>query len=902
MMTAASAAAGRQSFLVVFDFDHTVVDCNTDEVVPQQLGCGDHLRSLMKAQPQMQWTKLVDTVVAPFTRAQIEGAVKKSVVMEEGMPEVFRFLQQQQQLGQQGDNPAASSQVEIAIASDANHVFIETAIAHHIPFARQGISQIHSNSFHDVTDGGEARRCRLTWYEPEGHNCTCCNMREHPNMCKSRIISRLLHTSRLIDPTVIFIGDGANDYCPVINVLRPRDYMFARRGFPIHRLLSNETEAGGCCKIGLWADARELLQNFQRAMSPAERLPTLVRFRDAGPHEFRNVTLLKRIPQVLERTLKDNDNYTSDTGRKLINALIKATHNNDVVAPLPGQATVPVWLQSFAMAPEYDHDIDSVERQKMEGGAIAPRWGQLPWLHGEIYFYNLIAQYLMLAEGSSSSSGGGDDKRAHAVTTERVPNIVTPYAICSPIGTHDCSLATHAMVSAKGATPLQSFDPSFLAQGGLKSVTGSVLLHDGRMNYNAIAVGDTVELPRTHFQSYRDFFTREKHEVLQSFLKVKICPMLACVPWEAGDGFVDVLLRWMLWGNSVDLSMFTLEQLQEKHQGAYVGAAGNDTTHIDALRAAEAASVSRQDDNIVGNQVDQVAQLVRRIVRSEPRDATTPRSIDIVMDNVGVECVADLIFALWVLQHHPSLRVTLHVKCMPYYVSDVTPPDFAFLVDQLERCAEREPEMSKFLLRFVQLIREAFSNGRLRIDADQVWIQPCEYRELPPRVCNTFFYTQRLLSAEELQQPPQQQQQQQQQGRASCPFTRCRRFKALSALVIFKGDLNFRRLVGDRHWDARAFMTTLSPAERASPSVTTTLLADTPSAQWEEAPSFERIVSAFWPVHIVPVCAIRTVKSEGAVGVAAARQDVLDRANPDWKTSGKCGTILLAASDASQHE
>lgn len=916
-MTTHSATIGCQSFLVVFDFDNTIVDCNTDIVVPEFLNRDKFRRLLSEAKNEVQWTKLVDMAVAAFSREQLEDAVTKSVTMDEDMPDVFRFLIQTRQ--QQEEEPYASASntapapIEIAVASDANILFIEKSIQHHIPFARHAISSIHSNSFQDVADNTEGRRCRVSWYETEGHDCTCCN-RKCPNMCKSRILARLLHTTRLVDPTIIFVGDGANDFCPVLNLLRPRDYMLARRGFPIHKLLSDKHDVvGGCCKIRLWSNAKELLHIFQHLMSPAECLPTLARFRDVGPLEFRSVTLLQRMPQVLTRTLQSNEGVITAAARQLISDLVEATRNNAAVAPLPGQKTLPPWLQGYASVLEFDaRDVPTPpSQQRNEHTAlVAPRWGQLPWLHGEIYFYHLLAQYLLLEEGS-----GGDDMRAP--TTKWAPNFVTPYATCTPIATRDCSIAMDAVVTANGATAHQSFNPSFLARDGSTFAADGILVEGGAKNYRDIAACDSTVPLHGYFQPYRDFFFSEKREVLHQFMKIKICPMLACIPWEADDTFVGVLLRWMLWGNGVDLSMFTLEQLQRSHNvgqegnlnldGAFSGSANRSNPILDldvsALRAAEFRAVMGQDGFILGNQVDDVAQLVCRIVREEPKDSATSRSINIVMDNVGVECVADLIFALWVFHHHPSLRVTLHVKSMPYYVSDVTPPDVTFLLEELEKYAQPGVSSAMALLSFVRLVREALNSGRLRLDADVVWTQPCEYRELPPRVCNTFFYTRRVLSEGELQQ---QQQPQQESSSFSYPYAAHERHTARSLLVIFKGDLNFRRLIGDRHWDRRAFLSTLSPEQRDALAMSNLLFANTPhlgnrrhdekqKTKEDETIGFYKIVSAFWPVHVVPVCAIRTIKSELTVGVTAAVQNALDRSDSAWTKSGKYGVILLAA-------
>lgn len=884
---------GRQSFLVVFDFDHTVVDCNSDDAVPQCLGREKFREELLRSEEgKIQWTNVCDAVVAPFTKQQLEDAVIEGIEMDKDMPDVFRFLAQGHARvvsGEGGGN--FFPDVEIAFASDANHLFIEATIDHHLSFARGSISQIHSNPFHEVNNGvGEGdRKCRVTWYEPTGHDCRSCADRDHPNMCKSLIIARLLHSTRLIDPTVIFVGDGENDYCPVLNALRPRDCILARRNFSIHKALADPSYTSGCCRVGLWENAKEMLSCLKQLMSPGLRLPTLVRFKDVGPHEFRAVTLSTRMPQVLSRTLADNAAEVSPEGRRLMDMLIEDTKQNGPVPSLPGQSVVSPWLQAYASTVEFDHAAHQIGEHSK--APAVPRWGQLPWLQGEIYFYNVFAQYMLL--GKANPPSVSEDK------STLMPNLVTPYATCTPLKAQGSGASSVAEIQASGSTPLQFFNPARLAwnskqNGELLSVGDSVVLRDKSKSYYEIMGGDSLVKRHDHFQSYRDFFLREKREVIHKFLRPKICPMLACIPWETNEEFITVLLRWMLWGNAIDLSMFTLEGLQvASHVGEAKGS--EKWSKVEELRAAESTAARGQDERIVGNQLEEIAKVVRRIVRDEPTTSggtTRSRTVNIVMDNVGVECVADLIFTLWLLNHHPSLRVVLHVKSIPYYVSDVTPPDFDFLLNELEECSKQDVDLTRILIPFVKALREGFSSGRICIDADPFWTQPCEYREMPPHVCNSFFFSQRVSASEEAQG---------EYPSSSRELFPRRLYAGHSALVIFKGDLNFRRLIGDRHWDNRSFMSTIKPCERTSPSVASTLLADTPCSGDEStavAPSFENIVSAFWPVLTVPVCAIRTIKSELCVGVPFQKQDKLDSSDPKWRTSGSFGVVLIATGES----
>jgi uncharacterized protein with ATP-grasp and redox domains len=76
-----------------------------------------------------------------------------------------------------------------------------------------------------------------------------------------------------------------------------------------------------------------------------------------------------------------------------------------------------------------------------------------------------------------------------------------------------------------------------------------------------------------------------------------------------------------------------------------------------------------------------------------------------------------------------------------------------------------------------------------------------------------------------------------------------------SKVVVVKGDANYRRLLGDREWDFA-----------------------TPAAD----------VLSYWAV---PVCALRTFKSEIGCGIDKAKQLVAQNQDLCWKTSGKWGVV-----------
>jgi hypothetical protein len=80
---------------------------------------------------------------------------------------------------------------------------------------------------------------------------------------------------------------------------------------------------------------------------------------------------------------------------------------------------------------------------------------------------------------------------------------------------------------------------------------------------------------------------------------------------------------------------------------------------------------------------------------------------------------------------------------------------------------------------------------------------------------------------------------------------------ATADLVILKGDVNYRRLLGDRHWPYTARLD-------------------------EIAASFPQ-----------PFLAVRTLKGEIIVGLRPGDADILAASDPTWLINGKRGIIHL---------
>jgi hypothetical protein len=183
----------------------------------------------------------------------------------------------------------------------------------------------------------------------------------------------------------------------------------------------------------------------------------------------------------------------------------------------------------------------------------------------------------------------------------------------------------------------------------------------------------------------------------------------------------------------------------------------------------------------------------------------------VVADNAGREITADLALVDHLLETATG-PVELHLKPHPYFVSDATGLDVNATLNTLD--ADPHQEVRDLARR----LRDAIRLGWLRLRTHGAYVHPTEYRTLPSDLAAEF---------------------------------------AAAKLVILKGDLNYRRLVGDREWD--------------------------PATPFAEA-------AGYFPG---PVAALRTAKSDLAVGVEPARLAQLDADAPDWKLTGTRAVIQV---------
>ncbi|WP_282700391.1 damage-control phosphatase ARMT1 family protein [Streptomyces sp. CC219B] len=184
----------------------------------------------------------------------------------------------------------------------------------------------------------------------------------------------------------------------------------------------------------------------------------------------------------------------------------------------------------------------------------------------------------------------------------------------------------------------------------------------------------------------------------------------------------------------------------------------------------------------------------------------------LIADNAGRELVPDLLLIAHLLDRGRVGRAVLHVKPYPYYVSDATPAD---VLDAVRRLRSAQGAAAAF----GEVLWTALTDGRLTVRAHPFSCAPLPYARMPDD-----------LRAE----------------------------LARATVTVLKGDLNYRRLVGDHRWPP------------------TTPFAD---------------VTAYFPG---PVAALRTLKSDAITGLDARTEATLVAAEEQrWRTGGTHALIQV---------
>lgn len=209
-----------------------------------------------------------------------------------------------------------------------------------------------------------------------------------------------------------------------------------------------------------------------------------------------------------------------------------------------------------------------------------------------------------------------------------------------------------------------------------------------------------------------------------------------------------------------------------------------------------------------------------RIILDQTTDAyqfLNQRSAKIAyfFDNVGKELFFDLAFIDHLLRTNLAVSVTCFLKNQPFFVSDAMIKDLKKSLDLMSGSAALEVQ------NLAERLRAAINSGFIQFESPPFFTMGRMFREMPETLANQ-------ISEHDL--------------------------------VILKGDANYRRLFGDRHWE--------------------------PTTSIEQA-------GGYFPSSFL---SLRTLKSELILGIPEETLDKMkNKAESDWLTNGKRGAITFLA-------
>lgn len=197
-----------------------------------------------------------------------------------------------------------------------------------------------------------------------------------------------------------------------------------------------------------------------------------------------------------------------------------------------------------------------------------------------------------------------------------------------------------------------------------------------------------------------------------------------------------------------------------------------------------------------------------------------PSRVDIVLDNAGFEVITDLCLGEFLLSANLATCVNFHGKAFPWFVSDVTQVDFDHCVQYFTSCNSMAMDF------FVKRWRARLEDGSWKFVAHDFWTTPFPYCEMEKRYPDLYADLSK------------------------------------SSLLIFKGDLNYRKLVSDRSW------------------ATTT--------------PFRESLQGFSPA---PLCSLRALKADVVTGLKEGQAEEVQGKDKDWMVNGSWAVISFCDSN-----
>jgi len=226
--------------LAVFDFDHTIINDNSDTYVCKLAPGGTISREIRDLYSTNSWTMYMCNIFKYLHESGIKESDIRSCMKEmtfvKGMKELLQFMKKEQ--------------YEVIIISDSNSVFIDQILC------AAGLQDCVNKIYTNPAKFDESGCLQVGMY----HTQDWCNL-STVNLCKGHILDSHIKSQEetgINYSKVIYVGDGKNDLCPSLK-LSENDIIFPRRGYNLEKaILENKGEFTLKGKVVYWTDADDI--------------------------------------------------------------------------------------------------------------------------------------------------------------------------------------------------------------------------------------------------------------------------------------------------------------------------------------------------------------------------------------------------------------------------------------------------------------------------------------------------------------------------------------------------------------------------------------------------------------------------------------------------------------------
>ncbi|XP_030576978.1 pyridoxal phosphate phosphatase PHOSPHO2 [Archocentrus centrarchus] len=238
--------------LMVFDFDHTVVDENSDTWVLRCLPEQTLPDSVKNSYRKGFWTEYMGRVMNYIGEQEVSPdrvrSVMETIPFTAGMTDLLTFISENKGI------------IDCIVISDSNTLFIEWILR--ASGLQAAVDKVFTNS---------AKLNELGYIEVQcyhSHDCDRCPV----NLCKRKALELYLNgqsDAGMEYERIFYVGDGGNDLCPT-SCLRGHDVVMPRKGYTLEKLLAKmEGQEGSSplrAKNIAWSSGTDILRELKASM------------------------------------------------------------------------------------------------------------------------------------------------------------------------------------------------------------------------------------------------------------------------------------------------------------------------------------------------------------------------------------------------------------------------------------------------------------------------------------------------------------------------------------------------------------------------------------------------------------------------------------------------------------